>query len=335
MLGKPLVGRPIAALAISTDAMTSRFGCGSLMPCPTSRTSGSTMSAATVWLMKVATTRMSAANVTTMLKSPKSPTSLVMLCAMVASRPDELTALPSAKPPAARMMMVHRKLLKSSLVRIPVPKNRTSGMIAITPMSPKMGCNWCDMHQRTMVRRVTMEMNHWIPVKRSLIGRMGTIVVFFPGCSVTRSITQMRMMERTETGSAMKNHVPQFGAGAMFCSAMRFCGLAMGLAMPPMLLARAIPNNRALLMLLSRGRFRSIGLMMLKQSTGAATFDIHMLRKVATNIFVKSTVRGRVPALERTKVAMIFAMLYLDSAAAIVKPPRSSIMTGVHIAAKT
>jgi hypothetical protein len=53
-----------------------------------------------------------------------------MAVAMVWRRPEELTALPRARPPAARMMMVHRKLLKSSLVRMPVPKNRTIGMIA-------------------------------------------------------------------------------------------------------------------------------------------------------------------------------------------------------------
>lgn len=168
-----------------------------------------------------------------------------------------------------------------------------------------------------------------------MIGRIGAIVVFLPGCRVTNSMIQIRTIEMTDTGSAMKNHVPQLGWGAMFCRAIRFCGLAIGLAMPPILLAKAMPSKSALLILLSLGRFRRIGLMILKQSTGAATLDIHMLRKVATNILVTSTVRGLVPAFERTKVAIILAMLYLESAAAIVKPPRSSIMTGVHIAAKT
>lgn len=72
-----------------------------------------------------------------------------------------------------------------------------------------------------------------------------------------------------------------------------------------------------------------------KQSTGDATLLIHILRIIATNMLVMRTVRGRVPALLRTKVAIILAMWNLDRAAAIVKPPRSSIMTGVHIAAKT
>jgi hypothetical protein len=72
-----------------------------------------------------------------------------------------------------------------------------------------------------------------------------------------------------------------------------------------------------------------------KHSTGAATLLIHILANMATNILVRRTVLGFVPALLRTKVAIILAMLYLESAAAIVKPPRSSMMTGVHIAANT
>jgi hypothetical protein len=62
---------------------------------------------------------------------------------------------------------------------------------------------------------------------------------------------------------------------------------------------------------------------------------IHMLANMATNMLVSRTVLGFVPALLNTKVAIIFAMLYFERAAAIVKPPRSSIMTGVHMAAKT
>ena len=48
--------------------------------------------------------------------------------------------------------------------------------------------------------------------------------------------------------------------------------------------------------------------MMEKQSTGDATLLIHMLRIMATNMLVIRTVLGRVPALLRTKVAIIFAM---------------------------
>lgn len=60
---------------------------------------------------------------------------------------------------------------------------------------------------------------------------------------------------------------------------------------------------------------------------------IHMLAKAATNMFVRSTTRGFVPALLRTKVAILFAMSYFDNAAAIAKPPSRSMIVGVHIAA--
>lgn len=72
----------------------------------------------------------------------------------------------------------------------------------------------------------------------------------------------------------------------------------------------------------------------LKHNTGAATLLIHMLANKATPMLVSSTVRGFVPALLNTKVAIIFAMLYLLRAAAMVKPPSRSMITGVHIAAK-
>lgn len=75
--------------------------------------------------------------------------------------------------------------------------------------------------------------------------------------------------------------------------------------------------------------------MMEKHSTGAATLLIHILANMATNMLTKRTVLGFVPALLRTRVAIILAMLYFDSAAAIVKPPNSSMMTGVHMAEKT
>jgi hypothetical protein len=72
-----------------------------------------------------------------------------------------------------------------------------------------------------------------------------------------------------------------------------------------------------------------------KHKTGAATLLIHILAIIATNMLVRRTVRGLVPALLRTKVAMSLAMWYFDKAAAIVNPPSSSMMTGVHMAANT
>lgn len=59
-----------------------------------------------------------------------------------------------------------------------------------------------------------------------------------------------------------------------------------------------------------------------------------MLANAATNMFARMTVLGFVPALLRTNVAMRLSILHLDNAAASVKPPISSMMTGVHMAAK-
>ena len=116
--------------------------------------------------------------------------------------------------------------------------------------------------------------------------------------------------------------------------------------------ANAIPRMRALEKSESPGKFRSNGYygisticrrslsmdctcMIEKHKTGAATLLIHILATNATNILVSKTVRGLVPALLRTKVAINFAIENFERAAARVKPPSSSMMTGVHMAAKT
>jgi len=183
----------------------------------------------------------------------------VIAFAMVWRRPDELTAFPRESPPAARMMIVQRKLLKSSFVRMPVPKNRTRGMMAMTPMSPKKSSSWWLTHQRMIVAKVTKEMNSWTPVNLSLTGLMGTIVVPRPGLKETRRTIQIRRMDMMPTGRTMKNQTPQDGCGSMMSSATMFCGEAMGESIPPILEARAMPRMRAFDICESEGRFRSIG----------------------------------------------------------------------------
>ncbi len=137
IFGNPLVGSPMAAEHMSAEAKTSRFGCGSFMLAPTWWTSGKMIKAATVWLMKVAMTSINAAKTTKTPYRLMPSTFSVIVPAMVCSKPEEETALPSDKPPAARIMIVQRKLLKSSLVNMPVPKKATMGMMATTPISPK------------------------------------------------------------------------------------------------------------------------------------------------------------------------------------------------------
>lgn len=183
----------------------------------------------------------------------------VIAPAIVCSNPEDVTAFPSTSPPAARMMMVQRKLLKSSFVKIPLPKKRTMGIMAITPMSPKTVSSWWLKHQRTIVMRVVRVTNHCVPVKLSLTGRMGTIVVPRPGLNVTRSIIQIARMQRMHTGIEMKNHVPQLIAGYMFSKAMMFCGDAIGEAAPPTFAAKAIPRMSAFEKLDSGGRLRNSG----------------------------------------------------------------------------
>ena len=110
-----------------------------------------------------------------------------------------------------------------------------------------------------MVTSVTALMNHCTPEKESFMGRIGTMLVPLPGWKVRRRSNQMRRMETMQTGRAMKNQMPQEGAGRMFWRAIMFCGEAIGEAIPPRLQARAMPRIRALLKLESVGRLRTRG----------------------------------------------------------------------------
>ena len=85
------------------------------------------------------------------------------------------------------------------------------------------------------------------------------MVVLFPGWKLMRRRTQMRRIEIMQTGSAMKNQMPQLGSGRIFCKAIMFCGEAIGEAAPPMFAARAMPRISALEKLESDGRLRRSG----------------------------------------------------------------------------
>jgi hypothetical protein len=58
---------------------------------------------------------------------------------------------------------------------------------------------------------------------------------------------------------------------------------------------------------------------------------IHMLAKHATPMTASSTTLGRVPAKLSTRVINTRSMFVFESAAAIVKPPMSSMMVGENI----
>lgn len=68
-----------------------------------------------------------------------------------------------------------------------------------------------------------------------------------------------------------------------------------------------------------------------KHNTGAATFDTHIEANNETPIIVKSTTDGVVPAFDKIHVDNNLAMLYLDNAAAKVKPPNNNKITEFHI----
>lgn len=106
---------------------------------------------------------------------------------------------------------------------------------------------------------VTRLMKYWTPENLSLTGLMGTMVVPRPGWNVNTKRPQINRIEMMHTGSATKNHVPQLTLGCIFCSAMMFCGDAIGDAAPPTLAASAIPRTRAFEKCESGGRFRSSG----------------------------------------------------------------------------
>jgi hypothetical protein len=88
---------------------------------------GTSSTAAIVCEMNVATTRPMASRLKSTFQIGMPCTMSWMSASSDSSRPLDVTALPSAMPPMARKTMVQRKLLKSSLVRIPVPKKSTMG----------------------------------------------------------------------------------------------------------------------------------------------------------------------------------------------------------------
>lgn len=104
-----------------------------------------------------------------------------------------------------------------------------------------------------------MVMKYCTPENFSFENRIGIMVVPRLGLNVTNSRAQMSRMVSMQTGSAMKNQVPQLILGDMFWSAIMFCGDAMGDAAPPMLAARAMPRINALQKFESDGRFRRSG----------------------------------------------------------------------------
>ena len=120
----------------------------------------------------------------------------------------------------------------------------------------------------------------------------------------------------------------------MYCRAIRFCGDAIGDVCPPMFDASAMPITMLVAYGDFGGRLRRIGWTSENISTGAATFEIHILAKHATSMCANRTTLGRVPAYCSTRVAITLSIPYLDKAAARVNPPNNSDTFGANIWAK-
>mmetsp|Transcript_42798 Transcript_42798/g.108030 ORF Transcript_42798/g.108030 Transcript_42798/m.108030 type:complete len:223 (+) Transcript_42798:836-1504(+) len=110
--------------------------------------------------------------------------------------------------------------------------------------------------------------------------------------------------------------------------AMAFWGLAIGVVIPPRLHDMEIPRRAALLKEELAGRSRSVGRITAVERRAAATLEIHMERNQLRIIMARSTHFGSVPAIARTYLASLLLNLYFPRAAAIVKPPKKSMILG-------
>ena len=171
--------------------------------------------------------------------------------------------------------------------------------------------------------------------------------------------------EIEQRGMETSSHWGQVGGGFIFCRAMIFCGEEIGDAIPPMLEAKAIPRMRHRAYCELCGKVRRMGYgsrwnkkggsekketrpfsrplflptskltwIKLKQSTGAATLLIHILAKQAVPILTRSTHLGWVPARFKRTPANFLAMWCFERAAASVKPPIKSMITGENMVEK-
>mmetsp|Transcript_21687 Transcript_21687/g.55213 ORF Transcript_21687/g.55213 Transcript_21687/m.55213 type:complete len:359 (-) Transcript_21687:980-2056(-) len=183
-----------------------------------------------------------------------------------------------------------------------------------------------------------MMTNTCVAVVGSVLGLSGrTSCVLRHGWYTARMRPQHTKLLMTATGSATANHASQEGglpSMDMRSMAKMFWGDEIGEVIPPMLEARAMPMTRDLAKGVLTSMVRRIGCTREKHSTGAATLEIHMDAKVATNMEASSTLRGLRPTRDSTATASCFAIKCLDSAAAMEKPPSSSMMVCENMAWK-
>ena len=130
----------------------------------------------------------------------------------------------------------------------PVEKNASTGISAITPISPTHRSMLCSTHHNPMVTMHTKVTHHCSTVNFSLVGLIPLISIS-PSPSGQRSgwyessrRPQMRMMEMKETGRATPNHDPHPIGDSISPIAIRFWGEEIGELWPPILAARAMAS---------------------------------------------------------------------------------------------
>lgn len=133
--------------------------------------------------------------------------------------------------------------------RTPVEKNATTGIRAMTPMSPTYSSISCSTHHKAMVTRHTKDTQYCLSENGSLVERIGRISMSpspsgdRAGWYETRRSHQIKTIETAETGRATANHDAQLTLGSdISASAIRFCGDDMGELCPPMLAAKAMAS---------------------------------------------------------------------------------------------
>lgn len=105
--GNPEVGKPIAQEQIKAVAKTRILGCGSGRARPISAINGTMINAATVWDTNVAIIKTMKPKTAKMVNISEFFSFCWISCAIVASNPETVTALPKARPPIAKITIVH------------------------------------------------------------------------------------------------------------------------------------------------------------------------------------------------------------------------------------
>ena len=253
MFGNDDTGKAIAELHIrvlrktsaSGEIARSEAGKGAAAPgrkAPILAITGSRIIAATVCETNVVTARThsstahSVTNGGSVESCPLSPPTIISNILL------SLAHVPSIFPPARRNMRCHDSLLKSSFLRIPQPKKTTRGMRATTPASPKMFLPAGSTQRMIVASVVATTMWTWMRGTGGPRGLFCSGMLSMP--SKGRHSARIRPHAATTPaiakGRVVSIHFEKVTSELeRTCIATAFCGLEMGLSIPPMLQLKA------------------------------------------------------------------------------------------------